>query len=165
MKKIKFNLGCAEDIKISTDTDEWINIDLFPIAPGVIQANALELPFKDNVALEILASHFVEHLELIEIYVAFKEWHRVLHRDGKLIIIVPDMDIISSRWNSAPLEMKLGWWNGAIFGSHRGPFQTHKIGLNAAILSKILGDTDFYVDKISHNTTWDFWLEVVAGKL
>jgi ubiquinone/menaquinone biosynthesis C-methylase UbiE len=51
--------------------------------------SAYKIPFKDKTFDTVLCSHLIEHLKSPE--KAFKEFRRVLKKNGRLIIIVPTM--------------------------------------------------------------------------
>lgn len=154
----KINLGCAEDIK-----EGYINIDIYPIDPRVMKANALELPFKSESIDEIYCCHFMEHLTLEELDKGLTEWNRVLKIGGNLVIIVPDMDVISILWGKATPEAKLHYWNHAIYGSHRGPFQDHKTAFDYSILSGLMPTYKFEVGP-PEVKSYSFWLGVTCTK-
>jgi predicted SAM-dependent methyltransferase len=81
----KLNLGCGDDI-----LEGWINIDAYnPIAQ--VKADVSSLPYDDNFADVILASHVIEHFHFHDGFKVINEWKRVLKPDGKLIIETPDL--------------------------------------------------------------------------
>jgi predicted SAM-dependent methyltransferase len=156
----KLNLGCADDGQL----EGYINLDLNKDLPNVLAANALYLPFKDNSMDEIYASHFLEHLTPIELDYELVECRRVLKPKGLFHIIVPDMEVLSKAWSAASLVKKTTLLIPAMFGSHRGPGQDHKVGLDSSILLALLSISGFNVGACYHNEKWDFWLEIKAYK-
>ena len=80
----KLNLGCGTDIK-----DGYINIDIIDYE-GVtkVDLNKLPYPFPNNYFNEILAISSIEHLT-IDLDILMKELHRIMKKNGKLIISVP----------------------------------------------------------------------------
>jgi predicted SAM-dependent methyltransferase len=157
---MKVNIGCCDDGKL----EGYINLDLNKDIPGVFPANALYLPFKNNSIEEIYASHFLEHLEGHHIHLCLQEWHRVLIPNGLVRVIVPDMEVLCKEWLVSDINRKANWLCPAIFGSHRGPGQDHKCGLDAPLLWTLLLTNGFKVIKCRHNEQWNFWLEVDAVK-
>jgi len=83
------NLGCGKGIRVTTDSEKWINLDMFP-NPGVDVVHDLEnpLPFEDESIDAILASHVLEHIK--NWTGLMKECHRVLRPRGVLHIKVPE---------------------------------------------------------------------------
>jgi len=84
MKKIKLNLGCGEkyldgyincDIVKDIQKDKYINLNKFPY------------PFPNNYADEIRMDMVLEHLN--DIVGVMGELHRVLKRNGLLVLILP----------------------------------------------------------------------------
>jgi len=157
----KLNLACAEDFK---EGIEWINIDLHPVISGTWKMDALYLPFKNETIDEIMVSHFLEHLTYVEINPALTEWRRVLKYWGKLEIIVPDISVISHRWNDLNLQGKF-FYMCAIMGSQRGPGQEHKNVVDKDILEYWLQVNGFFVKKLYNSPEHDFWLICEAIKV
>jgi len=88
----KLNLGCCTDIR-----DEFDNLDIvkFKGVDIVWNLNKFPYPIKDNTYDEIHAICVLEHLDDME--KCLREWHRILKKDGKLIIKVP-YDISYACW-------------------------------------------------------------------
>ena len=87
-KKIKLNLGCGKDLK-----KNFINIDFYkhPNTKVDIIANlGKKIPFKDNSVEYIYSAHLLEHLNWIEGNKLIGECYRVLKKDGKIRILLPD---------------------------------------------------------------------------
>jgi predicted SAM-dependent methyltransferase len=163
MSEYKLNLGCADDLK-----EGYINIDLHPedypqYKGKILGADALCLPFYNNSIDEIYASHLIEHFHYTQIPTAFAEWYRILRLGGKLIIIVPDMDIIAQQWTISPMSIQMNYWNFAIYGSFRATEQVHKSAWNAKILENSLFAFNFRDVKTYHDK-YIFWLWGVAYK-
>jgi SAM-dependent methyltransferase len=88
--KRKLNIGCGRDIK-----DNYVNLDIANLE-GVDVVHNLEqlpLPFSDDHFEEILCKDVLEHVEYIPL---LKELHRILKKDGKLVIRVPHF----TSWNN-----------------------------------------------------------------
>ncbi len=83
-KIIKLDVGCGRNKK-----NTFTGVDLFP-EPGVdfvVDLNKEKLPFKDSSVSEIHCSHFLEHINDVEL--VLKEFTRVLKVGKKITIIVP----------------------------------------------------------------------------
>ena len=80
----KLNVGCGLNILpdfINLDIEERLGVDV------VWNLNKTPLPFKNNHFDFILADNIIEHLD--DTVKIMKELHRILKKNGKLIIIVP----------------------------------------------------------------------------
>ena len=98
---MKLNLASHGD-----NMDGYINVD-FDHPTADLKADVTELPYGDGTVDEILAFHILEHFRAgdYEPHLsnpinpktakqALEEWHRVLKKDGVLMIKVPDFDKI-----------------------------------------------------------------------
>jgi autotransporter strand-loop-strand O-heptosyltransferase len=120
---IKINLGCGADIKKG-----YINVDTFNNFEGLdVDANILELPFKNDSVDEIFISHTMEHLGIYNVPQALNEFNRVLKPGGELVIITPDLESCIEQWQKFDDEGRIDRLE-YIFGgqSHDGDF--HKNG-------------------------------------
>jgi len=97
--------------------------------------------FEDNSFAEIYASHIVEHLDYKdEIQNTLKEWFRVLEPKGKLLISVPDMDILCQLFllkDEINTEDKFRLMR-MMFGGHLDKYDYHYVGLNGEFLHSYL---------------------------
>jgi predicted SAM-dependent methyltransferase len=85
------NLGCG-----TTFHDAWVNVDIEPSAPGVIQADfRARLPFDDGEFDAVYHSHVLEHLPAEQGDAFLGECLRVLKRDGIIRVVVPDLEQIA----------------------------------------------------------------------
>lgn len=117
---MKLNLGSG-----SIHFDGFLNVDFDPqLAPDVIAA-VDKLPFEDESAEEIIASHILEHLPFWSN--AIPEWRRVLAPGGTLWVMVPDVVRIAQMakegshyyLHNTPSEWRLmdrQYVNAAVFG-------------------------------------------------
>jgi SAM-dependent methyltransferase len=81
---VRLNLGCGTDIKkgyINVDFKKSLGVDL------ICDFNNTVLPFVDNSVDEIILSHVLEHL--VEPLKLVLECHRVLKKDGVLLVKLP----------------------------------------------------------------------------
>lgn len=95
MKLFKLNLGCGPDIR-----EDYINIDIMnnQRMPDMIHDLNEGIPFNDGVVEEIIAIHFLEHLDPTKFHNFVKEMWRVCAKDGIIKIIVP----IGKGWQRWP---------------------------------------------------------------
>jgi SAM-dependent methyltransferase len=81
----KVNVGCGP-----YHQEGYINIDVNPRhSPDICRDVRKGLPFDDDSVDEILASHFLEHLDAVAMIEFIVESYRVLKGGGKLRIVVP----------------------------------------------------------------------------
>jgi predicted SAM-dependent methyltransferase len=83
---VKFNLGCGDDYK-----QGYVNVDCFNIKNVDETWDIKKIPYPDNSADEILASHVIEHFDANTGISVLKEWYRALKPNGILKIETPDL--------------------------------------------------------------------------
>ena len=95
MKLLKLNLGCGPDIK-----EDFINIDILnnQRMPDMVHDLNNGIPFNDGVVGEILAKHFLEHLDPARFHNFVGEMWRVCSDKAIIKIIVP----IGKGWQRWP---------------------------------------------------------------
>jgi len=104
--------------------------------------NARDLSaFADNTFSEIYASHVVEHLDYKDELVAtLKEWHRVVVPGGRVLISVPDMDVLAQLFLLKDQLDVQGRFHvmRMMFGGHVDKYDYHVVGLNEEFLTEFL---------------------------
>ena len=86
--KEKLNVGCG-----ARKIEGYTNVDLNPSHNPEIVGNALNLNMiKDYSISEVYSEHLIEHFDIKEIDVFFQECRRILIPNGKMVVIVPDME-------------------------------------------------------------------------
>lgn len=101
--------------------------------------------FAANSAVEIYLSHVLEHLDYKdEVAVALREFARILAPGGKLMVSVPDLDVICHML-SAPYVRPDGKYSmmRILYGGHTNPYDYHKSGYTHAILHHFLDQAGF----------------------
>jgi SAM-dependent methyltransferase len=139
---LKLNLGSGD-----APLPGFVNVDALADAPGVdVVANLFgPLPFADGAAELIYASHVLEHLPYPDVPRILREWRRVLRDGGRLLIAVPDLDVIAEQ-----LVRRRGWftpphvpWVALIYGGNKDEYDVHRGGFNAVYLAGLLADAGF----------------------
>lgn len=116
-----------------------LNCDLFdPSADRKIGVTDLS-EFADGSIDYIEANHVIEHLSFAEAAIAFKEWSRVLKREGVLVVSCPDFDRLVRRWVSRPRD-RFAETIKMVYGSQEHEGMYHKSGYNGERLSALLGE-------------------------
>ena len=132
MKEIKLNIGCNIEI-----LDGYINIDKYYESDKVLKADAANLPFPDNYADEVLASHLIEHFYADEIVKILNEWKRVLCHGGRFVIECPNIVEAARLILAGDIEAKRKYYS-AFFGLPWIPGNTHKFGYTKKTLQSLL---------------------------
>jgi len=139
---IRVNLGSG-----TVPLEGFVNVDALADAPGVdvVADISGRLPFDDEAADLVYASHVLEHFPTEEVPGLLREWRRILRPGGQLLVAVPDLDVIA-----AMLVERGGWftpphnpWLGAIYGGQKDEYDFHKTGFNAPWLTALLSDAGF----------------------
>lgn len=82
----------------------WVNLEsavgpknLFPfhLTPGCI------FPVRSGIMQKVYSSHCLEHLDDATVAQVLREARRVIARDGRLVIKIPDFDEVLERWRAA----------------------------------------------------------------
>jgi predicted SAM-dependent methyltransferase len=125
---------------------DWriLNIADAPGVDYVADCKNLDI-FSSNSVNQIYASHVVEHLShKDEFMAAIFEFYRVLVPGGKLMLAVPDMEILLKIFGhpESDISTKYGIVN-IIFGGQKNPFDYHKIGLDYQLLQFFLQSAGF----------------------
>lgn len=102
--------------------------------------------FADSTFAEIYASHVLEHLGYQSaLPAALVEWHRVLVPEGRLMVSVPDMDILCELYSRRDLfgpEQRLAIMR-MMFGGQVDQYDFHHVGLNQELLTSYLASAGF----------------------
>jgi predicted SAM-dependent methyltransferase len=106
------------------------------------QCNASDLSrFSDGTFSEIYASHVLEHFDYRdELLLTLKEWHRVLKPAGRLLVSVPNLDVLAALLldkERLTLEERF-FVMRMIFGGHCDDYDYHLVGLNEEFLVNYL---------------------------
>jgi predicted SAM-dependent methyltransferase len=142
VEELKLNLGSG-----LTPIPGFVNVDVLPDAPGVdvVADISQRLPFGDEAAKLIYASHLLEHFATDHIPELLSEWRRVLAPGGLLLVAVPDLEVIASM-----LTKRKSWfvppnnpWLGALYGGQKDDYDFHKTGFTAPWLAHLLREADF----------------------
>lgn len=180
MKKL-LHVGCGKKTKkdiIKYFHNNWsetrVDIDS-KVNPDIIGSITNLSKIKNYSFDAIFTSHTIEHLFAHEVDIALKEFHRVLNKDGFLIITCPDLKSISKlvledkllevayispAGPITPLDMIYGYRKFIQQGNH---YMSHKCGFTLKNLIGVLTYAKFKsVLGIERKEAFEIW--VVAKK-
>lgn len=122
--KICLNIGCGPK-----GFDGFKNIDGYFEGEDVLKQDMRELSFSDCSVDLVYSSHALEHLPIRETYKALKEWYRVLNKNGRLCLAIPDLEQIMLIMLSpdVPEETKWSWYIYTLFGYQANPDEPNSI--------------------------------------
>lgn len=131
---VKLHLGCGKRY-----LPGYINIDISsPIAD--LHCDVRRLPYPDEYVDEIYACHILEHFGRHEFKDVLREWGRVLVKNGKMYISVPDLEASFAYYEK---HKDLTPLIGQFYGGQRDEYDHHKIGFTFGFLGGILGELGF----------------------
>jgi predicted SAM-dependent methyltransferase len=142
MGGLRLNLGSGE-----TPIPGFVNVDALESAPGVdvVADIGQRLPYDDDAADLIYASHLLEHFPTADVPRLLAEWRRVLQPGGVLLVAVPDLEVVASM-----LVERRGWftppnapWLGVLYGGQKDEYDFHKTGFTAPWLAYLLREAGF----------------------
>jgi predicted SAM-dependent methyltransferase len=90
--------------------DGWINLDAVGSKPFILSSDCV-LPMADASLDLVYSSHTLEHLDDPTVARVLEESRRVLKKDGKLLIKIPDFDIILEAYRRGDLAFFHRWPN------------------------------------------------------
>lgn len=156
---MKLNMGCGRHV-----LEGWVNIDAQiskkAKRPPEHICDLRQVPLPDNCATEIMAIHVFEHFYYWEVQDVIKEWHRLLCKEGRLILELPDMlkccrNILENYGveEGAKHPHQMGLWG--LYGDpqSRDPYMHHRWGWSPASLRALLRAHGF-IDVKEEETQW-----------
>jgi SAM-dependent methyltransferase len=135
---VKLHVGCGR-IKIP----DFLHIDILDAAHVDICHRVDDLPFPDDAASLIYASHVLEHFGRYEVEGVLREWHRVLAKGGVLRLAVPNFAAVVAMYSTEGLRDGLSGLMGLVCGGQRGPYDFHKIVFDEPFLTYLLQKVGF----------------------
>lgn len=122
---IKLDIGSGGP---SSDAS-FLSVDAYTDAN--INAFMWDLPFEDNSVDVIWSSNALEHISKFQVVPTLREWCRVLKPEGRLQLIVPDLEWSCKWW----LEHQgVDWSLDIIYGTQLHEGEYHRTGFSAKIL-------------------------------
>lgn len=126
---MKINLGCGDDIR-----RDCVNVDVRAL-PGMLQADARDLPFFDGEADEVLANDVIEHFTVGDAKIVIGEIWRVLRVGGVVEFRLPSLEGIVDAYRDGESAEKVSWW---LFGGQDYEENYHFAVYDAKSFTKML---------------------------
>lgn len=140
---IKLHLGCGW----RNFGEDWIHIDGGKYS-HLHSHDITKLPFENNSADLIYASHVIEYFDREEVVGILREWRRVLREGGLIRLAVPDFEAMAKLYAQGkfPLENFLGPLYGkmGMRGGETGKIIYHKTVYDFNNLKNVLESVDFH---------------------
>lgn len=78
----------------------WTQVDVRKCQHTDIVCDAWNVDqyIKEDTVTDIYSRHFFEHLTIHDAYRTLLVWHKILQKNGKLTIIIPDMEFHIRQW-------------------------------------------------------------------
>lgn len=153
---MKINLGSGTDLRAG-----FVNVDArADVGADVVCDIGAKLPFKTETACEIVAQDVLEHLTLQQQKITLGEIHRVLEPAGKLIIRIPNVDAIWTKFEDDPDTRNLFLYGDT---STSGVWGAHKSGhtdKSFVVLCTTLGFK--VISQKNVDTNYEFEFERIA---
>ena len=136
---MKINIGGE------TKKEGWINYNVQKKPNVDIVGNINDLSqFKNESIEEIYASHIIEHVDQKTIKNTFKDIFRILKKEGKFYVSVPDMDVLCHFFVSPLANKKIKFHTmRMIFGGQIDNFDYHYFGWNYEFMNDYLLEAGF----------------------
>lgn len=142
MIPIKLHLGGKEA------HPDWKILDIEPRPEVDIIGDAADLSqFTDNSVETIYASHILEHFHYglgNELLKTLSEWYRVLQPGGKLMVSVPNLQVLCWLYLNPALDpMQRIHIMRIMFGGHMNEYDVHRVGFDPEVLALYLQEVGF----------------------
>ena len=120
-----------------------LNIQKKPDVDFIGDINNLD-QFENESCEEIYASHIIEHIDQKTVLNTLKEINRILKKNGKFYISVPDMDSLCHFFISPLADKKIKFHvMRMIFGGQIDEYDYHYFGWNFQFLHDYLNEANF----------------------
>ncbi len=154
---------------ITIDHNGWKTIDVFEgYSPDECYDVTTGLREADDSIGVIWMGDVLEHFPHARVSFVLRECRRVLQPGGRLLISVPDMIVVMSRWLKNPADYEATW---LIWGEqdetndgYNLEADSHKCGFTPSTLHAVLRGAGFTdIESMTYHGTW-YELGVVATK-
>ncbi len=142
----------------------YLHFDIRDIEQTDIVGDAKNLPFDDNSFSEVFSRFFLEHLMRKDAKIVLKEIYRVLKKEGKIEIIVPNLAYFA-RLYLEETGQKKEWALNKIYGFENYLEDHHFFGYDKETLEKFLVEAGFKnIKKIDSKEKEEQYLAMIGYK-
>lgn len=145
------DIGCGPINRASEFPEhQLVRVDIREEVNPDYRCDVRSLPFKDKEFDIVFSSHVLEHFPRNETSKVLKEWTRVLKEDGKLVLVLPNIQWALKNFDSAPTEDVYN----VLYGAQSNPFDFHQNGLHPAFMHELLlhcGMKDIEIQEDDYN--------------
>jgi predicted SAM-dependent methyltransferase len=160
----KLNLNKLEIGSGNKPREGYIHFDIRKMEGTDVVGDAKNLPFKDEEFVEVFSRFFLEHLPRKDAKKTLKEMYRVLKKDGRLEIIVPNIEYFFKLFLEEKGQKK-EWALNKIYGFENYKEDHHYFGYDFEILKQFLEETGFKkIKRIESKEKEEQYLAVEAFK-
>lgn len=145
MTSNELNAGVLKKLEIGSGNKPkpgYIHFDIRSDIGADVVGDAKTLPFKEEEFEEVFSRFFLEHLLRADIKKCLKEMHRVLQKNGKVIVIVPNLAYFCKLFVEETGQKK-GWALNKMYGFENYPEDHHNFGFDFEILEIYLKEAGF----------------------
>jgi len=148
-KPLKLNLGGQEPHEGITGSNDAYDFDLAGYTSvGLTHCthcniDIRKLPFGDNEAIAIRASHCLEHIPPIDVPKALQEWYRVAAPGCLLRVYVPDVRKLCQRYLDH--KISINKFLELLSGKGRDPYDIHLTAMDKDFLSNAIKRAGFSI--------------------
>lgn len=120
--------------------EEWTILDAENREGVDIVADCTETGLEHGSCEIIYASHVLEHVGHAGALKTLEHWHDLLKPNGKLMVAVPDIDLICKLWHTPPFDTVAArqYLLAIMYGGQTTPHDYHSTGFNGDILSEMM---------------------------
>lgn len=148
---MRLNLGSGNAIEMKKIGFTNVDIEKFH-AVDVVSDIEKTLPFGDETIDDIHCSHALEHCSMASVPTMLKDWYRILKKDGKIYLVVPEIEGCMKNFleTSETDSSKWGWKIEYILGAqiNQAGQQFHKSAYTPVMIRKLIESVGFKVDKL-----------------
>lgn len=172
-KKTVLNLGSGQRRFESTGDWQWVNIDCVSRPPDqvpdlICDVGREPLPYEDESVDCVVLHHCAEHWGCGEGDACFRECARVLKKEGRIFVFVPDMQALAVGWLQGRITTQIYMTN--VYGAFQGlESDRHRWGWDAESLGIYLSKWfDVVHLRMPPNLpgadiAWDWWILGMEG--
>lgn len=152
---IKIDIGVGE-----APAQGYLHVDIQDRPHVEIIADTRHLPFENNTVSEVRNAHIIEHFNRVEVNDVFREWVRVLKKEGLLRVICPDFKKICDQFTRGEIsaQQALLWTYGGQIDEYDYHYWMYT---PESLMDKF---KEFGLGNVSWRYNENGWLEVIGEK-